>query len=678
MATNEKIVRIRFDGSAGGLVTAVAEAKAAIKDVDKAGKDSKGLDDLGKKLGSIASGFGNAAKSVGMFTAKVAAVSSGVNIVTALGSALVTAAGALPLAVAGVMALGGALIATKLGADGVKAAFTQLNPELTALKAHVSASFEQSLLPAVNNLKGILPQVTSGFQQVATAMGGTLTSITQWLQTPAAIGQVNTILSGTAQVVRNVGAGFAPILAAFTTIGAVAMPILVQLTAGFGGAAQSFSDWAQRMADNGSIAQWIHNALDLFKSLWYVIKDVGSIVGGVFKALQDSGVGFSGIIGPVIGQIKDFVQSAQGHDTIVALAQGIQQVGQAVGQVLGAALLAIGPALPALAQAFGAIALQVAAFLVPAIQMLAPILLGLATFIQQNITWLGPLILLIAGMVPVIQAVIAVVSAWKAITEAFQIAQMILNAIMMANPIGLIILAIIALIAIIVLIISNLDFFKGIWDSVWRFCSDVITAVWNWIKDNWPLLLEIIAGPIGWAVALITRNWGAIQDGAGAVIGWLRGAWDSVGGFIMGVFSSIGSFASGIWSGIVGAARSAINGVIGVVNGAINGVNSVTGAVGIPGIPHIPMLARGGTARSGQSYLVGENGPELFTPGRTGRVTNAGTTAEAMGGGGGTGAQTINLTLDLGAGIQQVVQIQIEANNSATARAIGMGIGGSR
>ena len=34
-----------------------------------------------------------------------------------------------------------------------------------------------------------------------------------------------------------------------------------------------------------------------------------------------------------------------------------------------------------------------------------------------------------------------------------------------------------------------------------------------------------------------------------------------------------------------------------------------------------PFLANGGTARAGSSYIVGERGPEMFTPGVTGTVT---------------------------------------------------------
>jgi len=41
----------------------------------------------------------------------------------------------------------------------------------------------------------------------------------------------------------------------------------------------------------------------------------------------------------------------------------------------------------------------------------------------------------------------------------------------------------------------------------------------------------------------------------------------------------------------------------------------------LPGISPAGALASGGTAIGGKSYLVGEKGPELFTPGRTGSVT---------------------------------------------------------
>jgi hypothetical protein len=55
------------------------------------------------------------------------------------------------------------------------------------------------------------------------------------------------------------------------------------------------------------------------------------------------------------------------------------------------------------------------------------------------------------------------------------------------------------------------------------------------------------------------------------------------------------------------------------------------GALAVPGIlPGISGgLASGGTAMGGKSYLVGERGPELFTPGRTGSVAPNGSFGSA-------------------------------------------------
>jgi tape measure domain-containing protein len=53
------------------------------------------------------------------------------------------------------------------------------------------------------------------------------------------------------------------------------------------------------------------------------------------------------------------------------------------------------------------------------------------------------------------------------------------------------------------------------------------------------------------------------------------------------------------------------------------GVNTALG--GIPGLSaFFPGRAKGGTVTGGRSYMVGEKGPELFTPGRTGSIAPSG------------------------------------------------------
>lgn len=80
-------------------------------------------------------------------------------------------------------------------------------------------------------------------------------------------------------------------------------------------------------------------------------------------------------------------------------------------------------------------------------------------------------------------------------------------------------------------------------------------------------------------------------------------------------------------------------------------------------------LASGGTMMAGQSYLVGERGPELVTPRHSGTVVNANQTANAMSGGGGTSEVIVSLSPELigqvlAASANQSVQI-VSTNNKA-------------
>jgi hypothetical protein len=65
-----------------------------------------------------------------------------------------------------------------------------------------------------------------------------------------------------------------------------------------------------------------------------------------------------------------------------------------------------------------------------------------------------------------------------------------------------------------------------------------------------------------------------------------------------------------------------------IARGAEYGGLSPEDALGLAGISTLPAKAMGGPVMGGQSYLVGERGPELFTPGTSGNITPNG----AMGG----------------------------------------------
>lgn len=242
-------------------------------------------------------------------------------------------------------------------------------------------------------------------------------------------------------------------------------------------------------------------------------------------------------------------------------------------------------------------------------------------FATDNRSYMEPLGITLAGIAGAILLVqgatmawTAAQQVWKGVQMASTAAQWLWNAAMDANPIGLIVLGITALITGFVLLYQHSDTFRAICTAAFQAVWGAIKFVWDWVSNNWPLLLAILAGPIGIAVLTISHYWGQIKDGASAVWRWIEAGARGVGA----VFSSLGSalFAPFRWA----------------FNAIARGWNATVGHIGftvpdwVPGVggrsfhvPSIPMLAKGGHITGAGDVIVGENGPERLSlqPGAT-------------------------------------------------------------
>lgn len=228
-------------------------------------------------------------------------------------------------------------------------------------------------------------------------------------------------------------------------------------------------------------------------------------------------------------------------------------------------------------------------------------------------------------LIPVAVAVTAVVVAWKlytttlaivgAATKAYTAMQAALNVVMSMNPIGLIVLALVGLVAGLVYAYTASETFREIVNGAFGAVLGVVTGVWNWVSDNWPLLLAILTGPIGLAVLAITSNWETIKGGFTAVKDWIGQRIDDIVGFVTGMPGRITSAASGMWDGITDAFKSAVNWIIRLWNGikfpslTIGGQDPL-GSFG----PSLPRVTIGGWSMPQMNYLA-EGG---FAPARAG------------------------------------------------------------
>lgn len=203
------------------------------------------------------------------------------------------------------------------------------------------------------------------------------------------------------------------------------------------------------------------------------------------------------------------------------------------------------------------------------------------------------------------------------------------------------------------------------WDTI----KGAAMAVFNWLQDNWPLLLAIITGPIGAAVLIVARNWDTIKAAATSVYEWVKGKWDAIAAAIGGVVGTISGYiativeqikkpiaaATEVWrwvsdkfkaiaaaiSGVIGGIRDSIGKIVSAIKapmnlliGAWNRVHFKIPAITIPkweafgktifggatiggqsfSLGHIEPLAAGGVITAPTLALIGEAGPEIVTP----------------------------------------------------------------
>ena len=172
------------------------------------------------------------------------------------------------------------------------------------------------------------------------------------------------------------------------------------------------------------------------------------------------------------------------------------------------------------------------------------------------------------------------------------------GASLMANPIGLIIAGVVllgvALWAFFTKTETGRKWWKKIWagiktaaaavvdwfkdtawpaiQSFWTKMKDVVGKVVGWVRNHWRLIISIVGGPMGIAVALVTKHWDKIKAAIGVVWGWIKGTlWPG----LQNAFRLIGSVAMWLWQNVIVPAWNGIKAAIGIAWGIIKTYFSV-------------------------------------------------------------------------------------------------------
>lgn len=400
------------------------------------------------------------------------------------------------------------------------------------------------------------------------------------------VADVNTSLGHTATFWQRIGASAAPFLNGFNQFITVGSSFLPGIGSWVERGATAFEKWAIAARESGRAQAWMSNALTALSQLWEIAKNLGGSIVAIFKA-GDAGPGW--LPGLVAGtqSLQTFLESPAGQGKIAEVFSTLRNVGSQlwsvltnVGPALAGAFTEGGAATDTL-NVFGA-AIGFAADHLGTFTKYLPLVI--TAFIAYKAITAGAIVLEAIRIPLLIAQTIsnfALASAMRATTVATgtqTVAQWGLNTAMLANPIGLIIIAIVALVAGIWLLWNNSEGFRLFFIGMWNGIKAAFWAVVDWI-----------GGRIVWLIDTVT-----------------------------GIRERISSAAGGLWDGLVASFKSAVNWMIRLWNDfhLTIGGGTILG-ISIPSVtlntPDIPMLAAGGIVPAtpgGRLAILGEGGQD--------------------------------------------------------------------
>ena len=191
-------------------------------------------------------------------------------------------------------------------------------------------------------------------------------------------------------------------------------------------------------------------------------------------------------------------------------------------------------------------------------------------------------------------------------------AQILWNAALVANPIGLIVAAIAAVVAGLVLFFTKTELGRKIWEGF----TEYLKIAWEGIKIAFGAAWDVIS-------AIFTN----MTAGASAVWDGIKSAFGNVVDFVKGIPGAIAGAASGMWDGISNAFKAMIDKLKGWWNGFASAL-SFTSPDWLPGDPvtfSLPTFAAGGKTGGSVGQVAGvvHGGEYVIKASSTAGIENA-------------------------------------------------------
>ena len=156
---------------------------------------------------------------------------------------------------------------------------------------------------------------------------------------------------------------------------------------------------------------------------------------------------------------------------------------------------------------------------------------------------IGPVLLIVGKLMSAVGTIMTVVPKLASVISTVKGAFAALNAVMLANPIMIVIAAIAGLVAAFIYLWNTNEEFRQFWINLWESIKQAAVTAWN------------------------------------AIGGFLKGAWEGIRNTCQTIFNAIKTFFQTVWNGIKNIFSTAVGAVKTVVTNAWNAIKTVTSTV---------------------------------------------------------------------------------------------------
>lgn len=427
-----------------------------------------------------------------------------------------------------------------LGIDGIKKAFESFPKLIEPLRKSLSNIFEKTMGPGVKALADGINKLKPGLSSLASGIGNLFTSFAKAFNQPKVLAQWNDSLKNMGGFFNTLRGAVAPLVQALSTLVNVG-------TKGMGSFAQTlvdltnkFNNFIQKAAASGQLQEWIHTAVEAFKTLGKGGLGVFKFLMETFKALQPA---FSALT-PLFSALGSVISKSLApilSDLVVTLGPAFTEIINAIGAALDVAR----PGIQAFAQGFA----NFIRALAPAMPAIGKLVSVLGDQLGKALTVLGPVIADIATVFSEQLAAVLPELIPPLVDIAKALGDMLIALAPMIKPLSDVATVILKAFADILVKIGPplADFVTQIVNELAPYLPDLVTAFINLSNAVLPLLqpmldltvkvfqvLAPLLGPIADIMQVIAdiltplaAGLGLIIDGISTVLGGLG---DVVGG----------------------------------------------------------------------------------------------------------------------------------------------------